>query len=86
MKSIKIRHRKALKGLISPRSVALSGMFVAMLAGGTANAQVAGTTQTTNYYLPFSANDNSVELPYPESLELSRAEFQKNFIQSSGIM
>lgn len=85
MKSIKIRHRKALKGLISPRSVAFSGMFVAMLAGGTANAQVAGTTQTTNYYLPFSANENSVELPAPASLDLSRAEFQQRFSQTAGI-
>lgn len=85
MKSIKIRHRKALKGLISPRSVAFSGMFVAMLAGGTANAQVAGTTQTTNYYLPFSANENSVELPAPASLDLSRAEFRQGFSQTVGI-
>ena len=85
MKSIKIRHRKALKGLISPRSVALSGMFVAMLAGGTANAQVAGTTQTTNYYLPFSANNNSVELPAPASLDLSRAQFSEQVSQTVGI-
>ncbi len=85
MKSIKIRHRKALKGLISPRSVALSGIIVAMLAGGTANAQVAGTTQTTNYHLPFSANENSVELPAPASLDLSRAEFQRNFSGLAGI-
>ena len=85
MKSIKIRHRKALKGLISPRSVALSGMFVAMLAGGTANAQVAGTTQTTNYHLPFSANNNSVELPAPASLDLSRAEFSEQVSQTAGI-
>jgi len=85
MKSIKIRHRKALKGLISPRSVALSGMFVAMLAGGTANAQVAGTTQTTNYHLPFSANENSVELPAPASLDLSRAQFSEQVSQTVGI-
>lgn len=85
MKSIKIRHRKALKGLISPRSVAFSGILVAMLAGGTANAQVAGTTQTTNYHLPFSANENSVELPAPASLDLSRAEFQRNFSGLAGI-
>jgi len=85
MKSIKIRHRKALKGLISPRSIAFSGILVAMLAGGTANAQVAGTTQTTNYHLPFSANENSVELPAPASLDLSRAEFQRNFTGLAGI-
>ncbi|MFN5622195.1 MAG: T9SS type A sorting domain-containing protein [Flavobacteriales bacterium] len=85
MNSMKIRHRKALKGLISPRSVALSGMFVAMLAGGTANAQVAGTTQTTNYHLPFSANENSVELPAPASLDLSRAQFSEQVSQTVGI-
>ena len=77
--------RKRLEKLMSSKTAMLSGVVCAMLAGGTANAQVAGTTQTTNYYLPFSANDNSVELPAPASLDLSRAEFRQGFSQTVGI-
>ena len=85
MKLKKTFRRKRLEKLMSSKTAMLSGVVFAMLAGATANAQVAGTTQTTNYYLPFSANENSVELPAPASLDLSRAEFRQGFSQTVGI-